>query len=121
MFKRGLVLFGVCSLWILGAVLSAQQPHRGDLRLLDAVKRRDQKAFATLLRAKADVNAAQPDGSTALAWAVYLGQTTMAEALLNAGARANTADEYGETPVTLAAARPPASRAFRHTRPWYSP
>ncbi len=104
MHKRGLVLLGVCSLWMVGAVLSAQQPRRSDLRLLDAVKRRDQKAFTTLLRAKADVNAAQPDGATALAWAVYLGQTTMAEALLNAGARANTTDEYGETPVTLAAA-----------------
>ena len=98
MYKRGLVLFGVCSLWVLGAVLSAQQPHRGDLRLLDAVKRRDQKAFTTLLRAKADVNAAQPDGATALAWAVYLGQDTMAEALLNAGAKANTTDEYGKRP-----------------------
>ena len=104
MYKRGVVLVGACGLWILGAVLSAQQPHRGDLRLLDAVKRRDQKAFTTLLRAKADVNAAQPDGATALAWAVYLGQNSMAEALLNAGAKANTTDEYGETPVTLAAA-----------------
>jgi len=72
--------------------------------VLDAVKRRDQKAFTQLLRAKADVNAAQPDGATALAWAVYLGQRTMAEALLNAGAKATTADEYGETPLTLAAA-----------------
>ncbi|HTL03066.1 MAG TPA: ankyrin repeat domain-containing protein [Vicinamibacterales bacterium] len=104
MNQRGVVLVGACGLWVLGTVLSAQQPHRGDLRLLDAVKRRDQKAFTTLLRAKADVNAAQPDGATALAWAVYLGQNSMAEALLNAGAKANTTDEYGETPVTLAAA-----------------
>src|SRR5438874_13055191 len=104
MRRRGAVLLGMCSVWVLGAVLSAQQSHRGDLRLLDAVKRRDQKTFATLLRAKADVNAAQPDGATALAWAVYLGQTSMAEALINAGAKANTTDEYGETPVTLAAA-----------------
>jgi ankyrin repeat protein len=102
--RKRVILVGLCTLWVLGAVLSAQQPRRGDLRLLDAVKRRDQKAFATLLRAKADVNAAQPDGATALAWAVYLGQTTMAEALLNAGAKANTTDEYGETPLTLAAA-----------------
>ena len=40
-----------------------------------------------LLRAKADVNAAQPDGATALAWAVHLGERRMAEALLDAGAR----------------------------------
>jgi uncharacterized protein len=81
--------------------LHAQQR---DVRLLDAIKRRDDKAFAALMRAKADVNASQPDGSTALAWAVHLGERRMAEALLDAGARADTTDEYGETPVTLAAA-----------------
>ena len=64
---------------------------------------RDQKAFDALLRAKADVNAAQPDGATALAWAVHLGEREMAEALLDAGANVATADDYGETPVTLAA------------------
>jgi ankyrin repeat protein len=111
--KRGVVLFGLCGLWVLGAVVSAQQSHRSDLRLLDAVKRRDQKAFATLLRAKADVNAAQPDGATALAWAVYLDQPAMAEALLKAGAKANTTDEYGETPVTLAAANGDAALVQR--------
>jgi ankyrin repeat protein len=75
-----------------------------DVRLLEAVKRRDQRAFTALLKARADVNGALPDGSTALAWAVHLGQRPMAEALLDSGANANTADEYGETPVTLAAA-----------------
>jgi hypothetical protein len=39
-----------------------------DVRLLEAVKRRDQKAFDALMQAKADVNGAQPDGATALAW-----------------------------------------------------
>ena len=72
--------------------------------MLDAVKRRDQKTFTSLIRAKADLNATQPDGATALAWAVHLGQRSMAEALLDAGANANTVDEYGETPLTLAAA-----------------
>jgi ankyrin repeat protein len=80
------------------------QGQQRDLRLVDAVKRRDDKAFAALLGAKADVNAKQPDGATALAWAVHLGERRMAEALLDAGASADTADEYGETPVTLAAA-----------------
>ncbi len=75
-----------------------------DLRLLEAVKRRDQKAFAALMRAKVDVNAAQPDGATALAWAVHIGERSMADALLDSGANVNAADEYGETPVTLAAA-----------------
>ena len=72
--------------------------------LIDAVRRRDEQAFAALLRARVDVNAAQPDGATALAWAVHLGERRMAEALLDAGARVDVADEYGETPLTLAAA-----------------
>jgi ankyrin repeat protein len=101
--RRALCLFGVCCIWTFGALLPLHAQQR-DVRLLDAVKRRDQKAFAALLRAKANVNAAQPDGATALAWAVHLGQRSMAEALLDAGANANTNDEYGETPVTLAAA-----------------
>jgi ankyrin repeat protein len=92
---------------ILGLALMISAPvlaQNKDLRVLDAVKRRDQKAFTSLIRAKADVNATQPDGATALAWAIHLGQRSMAEALLDAGARANTVDEYGETPLTLAAA-----------------
>jgi uncharacterized protein len=75
-----------------------------DLRLLDAVKRRDHNAVITLLRTRLDVNAAQPDGATALAWAAYLDDTEIAEKLLDAGAKPNTADEYGETPLTLACA-----------------
>ena len=84
-----------------------------DVRLLEAVKRRDQRAFTALLKARADVNGALPDGSTALAWAVHLGQHPMAEALLDSGANANTADEYGETPVTLAAANADADLVKR--------
>jgi uncharacterized protein len=75
-----------------------------DLRLLDAVKRRDHKAVQALTAQKADVNAAQPDGATALAWAAYLGDDEMANILLSAGAKVETTDEYGETPLTLACA-----------------
>src|SRR6266540_2284737 len=38
--------------------------------LLDAVKRRDHKALNAFIKAGADVNVAQPDGATALAWAI---------------------------------------------------
>ena len=56
-----------------------------DLRLVDAVKRRDPKTVASLIQQRADVNAAQPDGATALGWAVYLGAGETAELLLAAG------------------------------------
>ena len=91
----------------LALILSAPglaQNQTKDLRLLDAVMRRDQRTFNTLIKSKIDLNAARPDGATALAWAVHLGLRPMAEALLDAGARATTIDEYGETPLTLAAA-----------------
>jgi ankyrin repeat protein len=88
---------------VLAALVCAGVSLAGtDLRLLDAVKRRDRKTFLALLKAKAEINAAQPDGATALAWASYLDDRDSAVALLTAGAKVNTSDEYGETPLTLA-------------------
>ncbi|MEO6081427.1 MAG: ankyrin repeat domain-containing protein, partial [Steroidobacteraceae bacterium] len=75
-----------------------------DLRVLEAVKQRDQRRFNELLSTKADITAAEQDGATALASAVYLGQREMADALLLAGAKVDTTDYYGESPLTLAAA-----------------
>ncbi len=109
---RALFLSSVCCI-VAWAPLPRVHAQQRDLRLLEAVKRRDDKAFTTLLRAKADVNAAQPDGATALAWAVHLGERRMAEALLDSGAKAETTDEYGETPITLAAANGDAALVQR--------
>jgi uncharacterized protein len=89
---------------ILLFTLSAVAVAATDLRLLEAVKRRDHKAVTALLATKVNVNAAQPDGATALAWAAYLDDTETALKLLAAGAKANSTDEYGETPLTLACA-----------------
>ena len=75
-----------------------------DADLIDAIKRRDHKTIAALLQTKTDVNVAQPDGATALAWAIHLDDKQTADFLLAAGAKVNTADEYGETPLTLACA-----------------
>ena len=87
-------------------LLAAPCAAQSDTRLLDAVKRRDHKAAQSLVRAHADVNAAQRDGATALAWAVHLGDRDMADLLLTAGAKVDLANEYGETPLTLACAMP---------------
>ena len=66
-----------------------------DLSVLDAVKRRDPKAVDALLQQHADVNSTAPDGATALSWAAFLDQRDMAEKLLAAGAKVNTAGDYG--------------------------
>ena len=73
-----------------------------DTRLIDALKRRDVKAFNALMASHADVNAALPDGATALSWAVFLDLKEPAEKLIAAGANVNSHSEYGETPLTLA-------------------
>jgi hypothetical protein len=60
-----------------------------DTRLLDAVKRQDRPAVAALLKERIDVNAPQPDGTTALHWAAYHDDADTVAALLRAGAKAN--------------------------------
>src|SRR5436190_18707500 len=81
----------------LGVCAADAETAGPDLRILESIKERDQRNFDMLLRAKADINAVDPGGSTALAWAVHLGQQEMALALLRAGADVRTADSYGET------------------------
>jgi len=75
-----------------------------DDRLIEAIKRRDIKAASALISQHVDVNAALPDGATALSWAVFLDLPEIAGQLIDAGANVNAAGEYGETPLTLALA-----------------
>ena len=55
--------------------------------------------------AKNDVNATQPDGTTALHWAVRQDDLETAQMLISAGARVTAATRYGVTPLYLAAAQ----------------
>jgi len=49
-----------------------------------------------------DVNAADPDGSTALLWATYQVDHELVRALLKAGASANVSNHFGSSPLTEA-------------------
>jgi ankyrin repeat protein len=49
-----------------------------------------------------DVNVPEPDGSTALLWAVYKVDRDLVRALLKAGAKANVTNNFGATPLTEA-------------------
>jgi ankyrin repeat protein len=60
---------------------------------------------ALLLSARgfaADVNAAMPDGTTPLHWAVRSDDLKTAQSLIRAGASAKAADRHGVTPLSLA-------------------
>jgi uncharacterized protein len=69
----------------------------------DAVMHGDKSAVRALLEKKADVNAPQVDGSTALHWAVRANDLELTEMLLHAGAHASAANQSGATPMLLAA------------------
>ena len=69
----------------------------------DAVMNRDQAALQALLRKKADVNAPQRDGATALHWAVYHDDVETADLLLRAGAKPDVLNRTGMSPLAMAA------------------
>jgi ankyrin repeat protein len=83
-------------------VSAASLAAAADTRLADAAKQGDNEAVRALLTQHADVNAARPDGATALAWASYHDDLAMADLLIGAGAKVNTANDYGVTPLMLA-------------------
>ena len=62
----------------------------------------DRGAVQALVQQKADVNAAQADGATAIQWAVYRDDLEMADALIAAGANIKLANRDGATPLYLA-------------------
>ena len=55
-----------------------------------------------LLQKKADVNAAEADGTTALHWASYRDDLESADLLIRAGAKVNAANDLGVTPLWAA-------------------
>lgn len=69
----------------------------------DAAMRGDETAVHVLLEKKADVNAPQIDGTTALHWAVRANDLHLVDILLKAGAHVSAANESGATPMQLAA------------------
>jgi uncharacterized protein len=70
--------------------------------LADAVQHKDKQAVLSLLKAHADVNAAQNDGATALHWAAYLEDADTVALLIRSGANVKAANNYGITPLSLA-------------------
>ena len=81
------------------AALEAAAP---DTRLPEAARAADREAVNRLIAAGHPVDAAEPDGTTALHWAVYHDDLAMTGRLLDAGANVNAANRNGATPLTLA-------------------
>jgi ankyrin repeat protein len=67
-----------------------------------AAQNRDMNTVRALIRQHADVNAAQPDGTTALHWAAHWNDLEIVNLLLRSGAKVNVANRYGATPLSEA-------------------
>lgn len=82
------------------AALSSAQADEPSVA--NAAERQDLQPIDEALAARADVNAAQADGMTALHWAVWHEDPTLVRKLLRAGAKPTSANRYGVTPLSLA-------------------
>ena len=69
----------------------------------DAAMKGDSATVKTLLAQKADVNAPQADGATAIQWAAYNNNLALADILIKGGANVKLANQDGATPLSLAA------------------
>ncbi len=68
----------------------------------DAAMNGNMIALNSLIQQKADVNAPQADGATAIQWAAYENDAKMADALIAAGANVKTPNRDGATALQLA-------------------
>ncbi len=69
----------------------------------DAAMHGNKDALRALIQQKANVNAPQVDGTTALHWAVRAGDAAAVDLLIRAGANVSAANHEGATPLLLAA------------------
>ena len=77
-----------------------QAPKESVASLIEAGNR---KAALERIRAGADVNEAQPDGTRPIQWAVHRVDYELIEALIAKKAKVNVRNEFGATPIAEAA------------------
>jgi ankyrin repeat protein len=86
-------------LWVLFVAITAGAGSE----VADAAQKGDLAAVKKLIQQKANVNAAQVDGATALHWAVYRNDAQIADLLIRAGADVKVVNSEGVTPLSMAA------------------
>jgi ankyrin repeat protein len=96
-----------CKSWSKSAAVAvltfAAATAKAEPAIVDAAMNGDLKTVRTLARQAADLDAAHPDGMTALHWAVQRRDLDMMNALLAAGAKPDSINRTGAKPLYLAA------------------
>ena len=103
--KRTLLIvlaFAVISLAHAPDLSAEVRSTKADASLAGAVQRMDRAAIRQLIDKRAEINTAQPDGTTALHWAAYHDDLDLVNRLLAAGADVRASNRYGVTPLALA-------------------
>jgi uncharacterized protein len=90
--------------WGLSCLMLASfsESYASDSPLADAAEKDDLARIRVLLKQQVDVRQSQPDGMTALHWAVDHDEIQCAKLLIDAGADAKAANRYGVTPLSIA-------------------
>jgi uncharacterized protein len=98
----------LCNRWAVGlwfllsGSLAVAAPH-AQPSVIAAVKEGNLSAIRSLVQQRADVNAREVDGTTALHWAARSGNLPAVDLLIAAGADVNAVNRYGITALALAA------------------
>ena len=98
MLSRRVILAACCLLIALPPMQAQTRP--GSLASL--IQRGDRQAALDSIRAGADVNEPQPDGTRPIHWAVYTIDYELLDALIARNATADVTNEFGATPLAEA-------------------
>jgi ankyrin repeat protein len=96
--KRFILAF-FCMAAVVGPALGQSQTTS----LADLIRAGNRKAALDRIRAGADVNEAQPDGTRPIHWAVYKVDYELIDALIAKKAKVDVTNEFGSSPLTEAA------------------
>jgi ankyrin len=91
---------------LLACLLAGAMPalaFAGTSDAADAAQRNDIAALRGMVGKRIDVNAPQPDGTTALHWAAHWNDVEAVKLLIGAGAKASTTNRFGASPLSEAA------------------
>jgi ankyrin repeat protein len=89
--------------WAQVILAQVQQAQRAAEDLATLIQSGKTKAALEQIQAGADVNRAQPDGTTPLIWAINRMENEVAEALIAKKADVNAVNQFGAAPLTEAA------------------
>ncbi|MDB4614077.1 ankyrin repeat domain-containing protein [bacterium] len=86
--------------FVFAVLLTVRSLAAGEANLADLAEQQSPTVESALLQS--DVNAKQPDGMTALHWAVFHDNAALVEKLIDAKADVKAKNHYGVTPLSLA-------------------